>query len=120
MINSETRRIGTYLHDFHYGNENAVTIDVLADIFGLTHRGVEKSLERLRCAGIPICSSCGDAWPKGVFYAANMEELGRYRTQVMHRIEKMSHNLKTVCDTMVARFSVPEAVQLTMFEDGKE
>lgn len=60
-----------YLKKNHVGRESAIYSRELQRLFSIDGRSLRRKINRLRQAGIPICSG-----ETGYYYAANEQELG--------------------------------------------
>ncbi len=79
------RKIAEALKRLHTGECRAISSRELAAAFGISGRALRDIVNRLREAGIPICSS-----DYGYFYAENEQELNRTIRQLSSRIQKIA------------------------------
>lgn len=61
----------------NHGAENAVSLDFLSAMTGLSRRTVRDELSKITCSGEEVV--CTDAEGRGYYLAANIEEAERYR-----------------------------------------
>lgn len=61
----------------NHGSENAVSLDFLSAMTGLSRRTVRDELSKITCSGEEVV--CTDAEGRGYYLAANIEEAERYR-----------------------------------------
>lgn len=78
--------IAEYLKAYHCGEENTVSSREIESAFLIRGPDLRRSINRLRGAGIPICST-----DRGYFYAATQEELTHTVRQLRSRIKKIAH-----------------------------
>ncbi len=79
------KQIADYLRDYCKGESRAVTSRELGTVFGIRGSELRGIVNRLRCGGVPICSS-----EFGYFYAGNDQELSRTIRQLTSRIKKIA------------------------------
>ena len=82
----QSEDILTYLRDNHTGAENYAASADIERIFGISNRAVRQIINKLRCAGQPICSDAN-----GYFYAKNHDEINDTVTQLLSRTKKIVH-----------------------------
>lgn len=73
------------------GKDRAVPIGLLAESYGLSRRRVERDLEELVLAGLPIVSC-----PAGVYVADSAEEVERYAAQLEARIGSQLRRIRAL------------------------
>ncbi len=88
---TEPQRLAAYLDVFCYGESNAQPLASVARQFGWSRRYCERVWLELRRAHGVYCSS-----GRGVFRAANRDELTRYRLQLVGRIDEQKETLRAV------------------------
>lgn len=72
-----------------YGKEHSVTSRTLQDSFNLRGSEVREAINKLRCAGFPICSG-----PHGYYYARTQREIYNSVKQLMGRAAAINNAAK--------------------------
>lgn len=78
--------IAEYLKAYHTGEAQAVTSRELETVFRIRGPCLRKAVNRLRAAGVPICS-----FASGYYYAETEEELDHTIRQLSSRIKCILH-----------------------------
>lgn len=74
-----------YLKEYHRGQEQAVSSKELEAAFHIKGTELRRAVNRLRCAGKPICSDA-----TGYFYALRQSEIRATVAQLTGRISKIA------------------------------
>ena len=78
--------IAEYLKAYHTGEARAVTSRELETVFRIRGPCLRKAVNRLRAAGVPICS-----FASGYYYAETIEELDHTINQLLSRVKYILH-----------------------------
>ena len=78
--------IAKHLENYHRGESRAVTSRELERVFDIRGPDLRRIINRLRGAGVPICS-----FDYGYYYAETEQELQRTIRQLRSRIKKIAH-----------------------------
>ena len=83
---TQDKLIAEHLKAYHRGEQGVVSSRVLEATFHIRGPDLRRAINRLRGAGIPICSS-----DQVYYYAETEEELERTIRQLRSRIKKIAH-----------------------------
>lgn len=75
-----------YLMEHAVGREHAIFGCDLGDLFGLLDSQIRVIVNKARCNGIPICSTC-----KGYYYSTDPAEISATINGLYRRIESVIH-----------------------------
>lgn len=103
LINEDMKNLlCAFLFAKHQGEENAITTYAIARWLGLpvtnTNQQIRKALKEMLEEGIPIVTSA-----KGVFYAADTDELIKYRDHINSRIMGLLKTKQAVMRIVLVR-----------------
>lgn len=68
------------------GQDNAITARELSLVLGIDARSVTESIQRMRCAGIPICATVDMTRPQGYFFPETEYEMKEYQKSLARRV----------------------------------
>lgn len=103
-ITSSTSEQGDLRDYIPLGPESPVTGAVLAKMLDSTPREIAKRIQKLRCAGVPICASTGET--PGYYIAEDASQLEEYLRSLkgrLHEITATATALGNVLDKMTGQ-----------------